>query len=111
MDAVRIYRSPWRPACEERAFVLHAVGVESQVLYDDQAWHLAVAAGDAEEIAEASSAMFGGRIAAFALAKLLGRTGKDRVRALTIAAEARDAFLKQKHLADLLAEVENWLKQ
>jgi len=34
---------------------------------------LAVAAGDAEEIAEASSAMFGGRIAAFTLAKMLGR--------------------------------------
>lgn len=33
---------------------------------------LAVAAGDAEEIAEASSAMFGGRIAAFALARMLG---------------------------------------
>ena len=51
MDAVRIYRSPWRPACEERAFVLHAVGVESQVLYDDQAWHLAVAAGEATNAA------------------------------------------------------------
>ena len=34
---------------------------------------LAVAAGDAEDIAEASSAMFGGRIAAFALAKMLGK--------------------------------------
>jgi len=34
---------------------------------------LAVKAGDAEEIAEASSALFGGRIAAFALARLLGR--------------------------------------
>jgi len=34
---------------------------------------IAVKAGDAEEIAEASSAMFGGRIAALSLAKLLGR--------------------------------------
>lgn len=34
---------------------------------------LAVKAGDAEEIAEASSAMFGGRIAALTLAKMLGR--------------------------------------
>ncbi len=34
---------------------------------------LAVAAGDAEEIAEASSAMFGGRIAAFSLARMLGK--------------------------------------
>jgi NADPH-dependent 2,4-dienoyl-CoA reductase/sulfur reductase-like enzyme/Pyruvate/2-oxoacid:ferredoxin oxidoreductase delta subunit len=34
---------------------------------------LAVKAGDAEEIAEASSAMFGGKISAFALAKLLGQ--------------------------------------
>lgn len=33
----------------------------------------AVKAGDAEEIAEASSAMFGGKIAALALAKMLGR--------------------------------------
>jgi NADPH-dependent 2,4-dienoyl-CoA reductase/sulfur reductase-like enzyme/ferredoxin len=33
----------------------------------------AVKAGDAEEIAEASSAMFGGRIAALSLAKLMGR--------------------------------------
>jgi Fe-S-cluster-containing hydrogenase component 2 len=33
---------------------------------------LAVAAGDAEEIAEASSALFGGRIAALSIAKLLG---------------------------------------
>ena len=33
---------------------------------------LAVTAGDAEEIAEASSAMFGGRIAALSLAKLMG---------------------------------------
>lgn len=32
-----------------------------------------VTAGDAEEIAEASSAMFGGRIAALSLAKILGR--------------------------------------
>ena len=34
---------------------------------------IAVKAGDAEEIAEASSAMFGGRIAALSLAKLMGR--------------------------------------
>jgi len=34
---------------------------------------MAVKAGDAEEIAEASSAMFGGRIAALSLAKLMGR--------------------------------------
>lgn len=34
---------------------------------------LAVKAGDAEEIAEASSALFGGRISAFALAKMLGK--------------------------------------
>jgi NADPH-dependent 2,4-dienoyl-CoA reductase/sulfur reductase-like enzyme/ferredoxin len=33
---------------------------------------LAIKAGDADEIAEASSALFGGRIAAFALARLLG---------------------------------------
>jgi NADPH-dependent 2,4-dienoyl-CoA reductase/sulfur reductase-like enzyme/Fe-S-cluster-containing hydrogenase component 2 len=34
---------------------------------------LAIAAGDAEEIAEASSAMFGGKIAALTLARMLGK--------------------------------------
>ncbi len=34
---------------------------------------LAIAAGDAEEIAEASSAMFGGKIAAYNLARMLGK--------------------------------------
>ena len=34
---------------------------------------LAVAAGDSDEIAEASSAMFGGKIAAFTLARMLGK--------------------------------------
>lgn len=37
---------------------------------------IAVKAGDAEEIAEASSAMFGGKIAAISLAKLLGKNVK-----------------------------------
>lgn len=40
---VEVYRSHWRPACEERAFMLHAVGIESQVLTDGSRWGLFVA--------------------------------------------------------------------
>jgi len=51
MDFVEIHRSPWRPPCDERAFVLHAVGIASQVAHDGEAWHLLVAAGDATNAA------------------------------------------------------------
>ncbi|HET9694155.1 MAG TPA: rhomboid family intramembrane serine protease [Steroidobacteraceae bacterium] len=40
---VEVYRSHWRPACEERAFMLHAVGIESQVLTNGAQWSLFVA--------------------------------------------------------------------
>jgi rhomboid protease GluP len=41
-DVVEVYRSFWRNACEERGFVLHAVGIESQVLWLGRAWILVV---------------------------------------------------------------------
>ncbi len=41
-DVVEVYRSFWRNACEERGFVLHAVGIESQVLWLGRAWILLV---------------------------------------------------------------------
>jgi membrane associated rhomboid family serine protease len=43
---VEVFRSFWRAACEERGFVLHAVGVESQVVWLGRAWALLVDAGD-----------------------------------------------------------------
>jgi membrane associated rhomboid family serine protease len=40
--AVEVYRSHWRPACEERAFMLHAVGIGSQVVPHGELWSLVV---------------------------------------------------------------------
>ena len=40
---VEVYRTHWRPACEERAFMLHAVGVESRVVEVGADWSLVVA--------------------------------------------------------------------
>ena len=40
---VEVYRSHWRPACEERAFMLHAVGIESHVIGGGTDWRLIVA--------------------------------------------------------------------
>ncbi|MCE3285029.1 MAG: hypothetical protein K0R70_1285 [Steroidobacteraceae bacterium] len=42
---VEVYRSHWRPACDERAFMLHAVGIESQVVGVGANWSLLVAPG------------------------------------------------------------------
>ena len=42
MDLVAMHRSSGRPACEERAFVLHAVGIESQLSWLGRAWALMV---------------------------------------------------------------------
>lgn len=39
---VEVYRSYWRPACDERAFVLHAVGVPSQTTWNGRDWSLYV---------------------------------------------------------------------
>src|SRR5512134_3418574 len=43
-DIVEVFRSPWRNACEERDFVLHAVGIPSQVVWLGRAWALVVPA-------------------------------------------------------------------
>jgi rhomboid protease GluP len=39
---VEVYRSHWRPACDERAFMLHAVGIGSQVVANGERWSLVV---------------------------------------------------------------------
>jgi rhomboid protease GluP len=43
-EVVEVFRSFWRSACEERAFVLHAVGIPSQVAWLGRAWTLLVPA-------------------------------------------------------------------
>ena len=43
MTLVEIYRSRLRPPCDERAFVLHAVGIGSEVAWTGEAWSLLVA--------------------------------------------------------------------
>jgi sarcosine oxidase, subunit alpha len=70
----------WRPLLDtartyEVDTVLVAAGLSScDELYRQAVGYglLAIKAGDADEIAEASSALFGGRIAAFALARTMG---------------------------------------
>jgi len=42
LDLVEIHRSQWRNDCEERSFVLHAVGIDSQVIWLGRAWGLVV---------------------------------------------------------------------
>jgi len=46
MEPVPLYRTGSRPACEERAFVLHAVGIESEITWDGDAWVLWTRAAD-----------------------------------------------------------------
>jgi membrane associated rhomboid family serine protease len=41
-ELVEVHRSHWRNDCEERGFVLHAVGIESQVVWLGRAWGLVV---------------------------------------------------------------------
>jgi rhomboid protease GluP len=41
-DLVEVHSSHWRNECEERSFVLHAVGIESQVIWLGRAWGLVV---------------------------------------------------------------------
>jgi membrane associated rhomboid family serine protease len=43
METAEIFRSYRRAACEERAFVLHAVGIASQVAWNGRSWSLFVA--------------------------------------------------------------------
>ena len=44
---VEVYRSHWRPACDERSFMLHAVGIASQVVGADADWRLVVSSEEA----------------------------------------------------------------
>lgn len=44
MEPVEVFRSFWRSACEERGFVLHAVGIASQVVWLGRSWALTVPA-------------------------------------------------------------------
>jgi membrane associated rhomboid family serine protease len=46
---VEVFRSFWRPACDERAFVLHAMGIASQTAWNGRDWSLYVAAGSESE--------------------------------------------------------------
>ncbi len=46
MDLVVIHRSHARPACDERAFMLHAVGIGSEIAWDGASWLLWVQASD-----------------------------------------------------------------
>jgi MYXO-CTERM domain-containing protein len=45
-EAAEVFRSFWRNACEERGFVLHAVGIPSQVVWLGRAWALLVPASE-----------------------------------------------------------------
>jgi membrane associated rhomboid family serine protease len=51
LESVAVYRSHWRPYCQERAFMLHAVGIESQLVSDGRYWMLLVQASDASTAA------------------------------------------------------------
>ena len=42
LELVEVFRSFWRSACEERRFMLHAVGIESQVVWLGRAWAVVV---------------------------------------------------------------------
>ena len=44
VEIAEVFRSFWRSACEERRFVLHAVGIESQVAWLGRSWALVVPA-------------------------------------------------------------------
>ena len=46
VEPIVVYRSHWRPYCDERAFMLHAVGIASQVVADGRYWVLLVQATD-----------------------------------------------------------------
>ena len=46
VEVIEVYRSYWRPSCEERAFVLHAMGIASRTAWNGGAWSLYVASAD-----------------------------------------------------------------
>jgi len=47
-DPVEVFRSFWRNACEERSFVLHAVGIPSQLAWLGRSWAIVVPAAQRE---------------------------------------------------------------
>ena len=47
-QSVEVYHSRGRVACEERAFVLQAIGIESKLLTDGVYWRLFVTPGDTQ---------------------------------------------------------------
>ena len=52
-EAVEVFRSFWRSACEERGFVLHAVGIDSAVAWHGRTWVLLVpVAAQSEALAQ-----------------------------------------------------------
>jgi len=57
VEVVEVFRSFWRSACEERGFVLHAVGIESQVAWLGRTWVLLVPAAR-EDAARAEIAQY-----------------------------------------------------
>ncbi len=46
MDVVEVFRSPRRHACDERALVLHAMGIASEVAWYDNCWLIRVSTAD-----------------------------------------------------------------
>jgi rhomboid protease GluP len=49
MEVVEVYHSFWRPSCEERALVLHAMGLTSQIAWSGRDWALFVPAENGTE--------------------------------------------------------------
>lgn len=47
-ELAEVFRSFWRNECEERGFVLHAVGISSQLVWLGRAWALVVPATEQE---------------------------------------------------------------
>ena len=45
-DVAEVFRSAWRNECEERGFVLHAVGISSQMIWLGRVWALVVPVTD-----------------------------------------------------------------
>jgi rhomboid protease GluP len=50
-DGVEIYRSPARQDCEDRAFMLRAVGIASEIVVTEEQYFLEVAGSDADRAA------------------------------------------------------------
>lgn len=74
MEPVEIFRSHRRASCEERAFVLHAVGIESSLAWNGRTWSLLVDADTAPT----------------AIEQLLGYEGENRPHRPPPSAEPHD---------------------